>query len=64
MTAVKLAEAQERARQGLLHAVLENLEEGIVACDVDGTLTLLNRAAREFQCLLDDPTSQEVAMDR
>lgn len=31
-----------------LNALLENVMEGIVACDAQGRLTLFNRAAREF----------------
>lgn len=31
-----------------LRALLENLSEGIVACDAQGTLSLFNRATREF----------------
>jgi PAS domain S-box-containing protein len=31
-----------------LEAVLENTEDGIVACDAEGALTLFNGAAREF----------------
>lgn len=34
-----------------LHAVLENIEDGVVACDPDGQLTLFNRATREFHGL-------------
>lgn len=37
----------ETERQ-FLSAVLDNLETGVVACDQDGVLTLLNRAAREL----------------
>lgn len=31
-----------------LRAMLENLSDGIVACDADGTLSLFNRATRNF----------------
>ncbi len=34
-----------------LNAVLENLSEGVVACDAQGTLTNFNRATREFHGL-------------
>ena len=46
----KLAAAHEslRRERDWLDAVLENLSEGIVACDADGVLTVLNRATREF----------------
>ncbi|MCA1596940.1 MAG: response regulator, partial [Chloroflexi bacterium] len=48
---------RQRAEESLyknhefLEAVLENATEGIVACDSDGTLTLFNRATREFHGL-------------
>ena len=38
-------------RQVFLTALLENVEDGIVACDARGVLTLFNRAAREFHGL-------------
>ncbi|HEY9284186.1 MAG TPA: PAS domain-containing protein, partial [Pyrinomonadaceae bacterium] len=38
-------------QQAFLAAVLENVEDGIVACDAAGVLTLFNRAAREFHGL-------------
>jgi PAS domain-containing protein len=34
-----------------LHAVLENITDGIVACDAEGVLTLFNRATRDFHGL-------------
>lgn len=37
-----------RRERDWLDAVLENLSEGIVACDADGVLTVFNRATREF----------------
>ncbi len=41
--------AEELAREReFLAALLENIKEGIVACDAEGNLTLFNRAAREF----------------
>jgi PAS domain S-box-containing protein len=54
-----LREAQERAirrkteealakEREFIKAVLENIQSGIVACDAEGTLTLLNRAMREM----------------
>ena len=42
-------------RQEFLSAVLENVEDGIVACDAAGILTLFNRAAREFHGLPEAP---------
>ncbi|MBA2647161.1 MAG: PAS domain S-box protein, partial [Pyrinomonadaceae bacterium] len=38
-------------QQVFLTALLENVEDGIVACDAQGVLTLFNRAAREFHGL-------------
>jgi len=35
-------------QQEFLTAVLEGVEDGIVACNAEGVLTLFNRAAREF----------------
>ena len=32
-------------------AVLDNIEDGIVACDKNGVLTVFNRATRTFHCL-------------
>lgn len=37
-----------RRERDWLDTVLENLSEGIVACDLDGVLTVLNRATRQF----------------
>lgn len=34
--------------EAFLKAVLENLSEGVVACDADGFLTTFNRATRQF----------------
>jgi PAS domain S-box-containing protein len=38
-----------------LEAVLENLTEGVVACDSQGVLTTFNRATREFHRLSEKP---------
>jgi diguanylate cyclase (GGDEF)-like protein/PAS domain S-box-containing protein len=35
-------------KQGLLDALLESVDVGVVACDADGALTLFNRAARDL----------------
>ena len=45
---------QDRA---FLSAVLEAIEDGIVACGPDGTLTLFNRATREFHGMGLEPVS-------
>ncbi len=44
-------EAQLQQEQQFLHALLENLSDGIVACDQEGILTLFNRATQEFHGL-------------
>lgn len=44
---------QERAE--FLNALLENLSNGIVACDANGTLTFFNRATREWHGLPQEP---------
>ena len=38
-----------------INAVLENISDGIVACDKEGILTLFNRATKEFHCLPEKP---------
>jgi PAS domain S-box-containing protein len=44
-------------QRAFLAAVLENVGDGIVACDARGVLTLFNRAAREFHGLPAEPIS-------
>ncbi|HYE66623.1 MAG TPA: PAS domain-containing sensor histidine kinase, partial [Pyrinomonadaceae bacterium] len=46
-------------QQEFLTAVLENVEDGIVACDAEGVLTLFNRVAREFHGLPEKPIPAE-----
>lgn len=63
-------EAEDRFREAIdagresdrafLRAVLENLSDGIVACDAEGRLTLFNRALREMHGL----PAQEVPAER
>lgn len=38
-------------KERLLDAVLDTIDVGVVACDANGTLTLFNRAARDFHGL-------------
>ncbi|MBA3771604.1 MAG: response regulator [Ramlibacter sp.] len=45
------AEQQAVQDRAFLSAVLETMEDGIVACGADGKLTLFNRATREFHGL-------------
>ncbi len=44
-------EAALQRERDFLATLLENVSEGIVACDVHGTLSLFNRAARELHAL-------------
>ncbi len=51
ITQRKRAEEMLQKEQEFLHAVLENITDGIVACDAEGVLTLFNRASRDFHGL-------------
>jgi len=53
------AEATLEAECEFTHALLESLQEGIVACDAQGILTLFNRAARELHGLPEQPLPPE-----
>jgi signal transduction histidine kinase/DNA-binding response OmpR family regulator len=58
----ELRAAERRASQerAFLAAVLEAIEDGVVACGPDGKLTLFNRAARLFHALAQDaPPAQQ-----
>ena len=55
ITARKAAEEALHRERAFLRAVLETVEAGIVACDERGTLTLFNRATREFHDLPAQP---------
>ncbi len=48
---LQVAERQAVQDRVFLSAVLEAVEDGIVACDANGTLTLFNRATRQFHGL-------------
>ncbi|MEW5861226.1 MAG: PAS domain S-box protein [Cyanobacteriota bacterium] len=54
----KAEEALNKERE-FLSALLNNLEDGIVACDANGVLTLFNRATREFHGLPEQPLPAE-----
>ncbi|MFL6210700.1 MAG: PAS domain-containing protein [Pyrinomonadaceae bacterium] len=45
--------------RGFLAAVMETVEDAIIACDAAGVLTLFNRAAREFHGLPEAPIPAE-----
>jgi two-component system cell cycle sensor histidine kinase/response regulator CckA len=48
VTERKRAEALLRHEREFLEAVLENMAEGIIACDADGNITRFNRASTEI----------------
>ena len=50
-----MARQQTQKERSFLLAMLENLSDGIVACDADGQLTLFNRATRELHGLPLEP---------
>jgi PAS domain S-box-containing protein len=45
--------------QGFINALLENVEDGIVACDSEGVLTIFNHAARELHGLPEQPITAD-----
>jgi diguanylate cyclase (GGDEF)-like protein/PAS domain S-box-containing protein len=51
ITERKRAEERLNKSEEFLRTVLENISDGIVACDAEGALTLFNRATREFHGL-------------
>ncbi|MDY6987694.1 MAG: PAS domain S-box protein [Thermodesulfobacteriota bacterium] len=50
----RAAEANLDQEREFLKAVLFNVEDGIVACNREGLLTLFNRAAREFHGIVEE----------
>jgi len=59
ITERKRAEEALEERRVFQEAVLECIEDGIVACDSEGTLTYFNRATREFHGLPSEPIPPE-----
>lgn len=53
------AQQQAEGDREFLNALLNNLSEGIVACDAEGNLSIFNRAAREFHGLTEEPIPAE-----
>ncbi len=53
----KQSEEELQRQQQFLKVVLDGVQAGIVACDARGTLTLFNRASREFHGLPQQPIS-------
>jgi len=58
---IALARSNDALQQSeeFLTVVLENLSDGIVACDASGTLTLFNSASRAFHGLPEQPLAPE-----
>jgi PAS domain S-box-containing protein len=56
---LKLTLDELNRQQLFLKAVLDNIEDGIVACDSDGKLSLFNRATREFHGVGQESLPQE-----
>jgi PAS domain S-box-containing protein len=46
-------------QQGFINALLENVEDGIVACDAEGVLTVFNHAAKELHGKPERPISAD-----
>jgi diguanylate cyclase (GGDEF)-like protein/PAS domain S-box-containing protein len=63
LEARKAAEGALAAEREFLHALLESLQEGIVACDAAGALTLVNRTARDLPGLAPPPADGAAPID-
>ena len=59
ITGRKQAQEALRQEQELLSAILENVADGILACNAAGVITLSNRALREFHGLPLEPIPAE-----
>ena len=55
----KQAEIELDRDKNFLQALLDNLSDGIVACNTEGVLTLFNRATREFHGLPPQPIAAD-----
>ncbi|MCB9959653.1 MAG: PAS domain S-box protein [Rhodospirillaceae bacterium] len=58
------ARRELEANRQFLNAVLENVQDGILACDADGRITLLNSAARDLLRLPTGPLSLQPIDDQ
>ncbi|HEV3280521.1 MAG TPA: diguanylate cyclase [Acidimicrobiales bacterium] len=60
MTAARQAAAELRREEQFLQVLLDTLDEGIVACDAEGRITVFNPSARRLHGLADgsDPIGQ------
>jgi diguanylate cyclase (GGDEF)-like protein/PAS domain S-box-containing protein len=54
ITAARLAATELRRDERFLQVLLDTLEEGIVACDAEGRITVFNPAARRLHGLADE----------
>jgi diguanylate cyclase (GGDEF)-like protein/PAS domain S-box-containing protein len=54
MTAARQAAAELRREEQFLQVLLDTLDEGIVACDSEGRITVFNPSARRLHRLADD----------
>lgn len=59
ITERKQAEYELQQEREFLKAVLNNIQDGVVACDAKGTLSLFNRATEEFHGLPQEPMPPE-----
>ncbi len=55
----KTVEAKLGKEKEFIKAVLDNIEDGIVACNKEGVLSIFNRATRGFHCLPEKPIPAE-----
>lgn len=59
ITERKSAERALQSEREFLNAVLDNVQDAIVACDASGTLSLFNRSARELHGVGQEPLPPE-----
>jgi len=59
ITGRRRAELDREREREFVEAVLESLDEGIVACDADGELSLFNRATREMHGVSQEASAPE-----
>jgi two-component system cell cycle sensor histidine kinase/response regulator CckA len=53
------AEQQLAREREFLQAVLDSMQDGVIACDANGTLTLINRSTREMYGATSEPRPPE-----
>ncbi len=59
ITEQKQVELQLKQNKDFLAAVLDSIQEGIVACDAEGRLSLFNQAARRFHGIAERPITPD-----